>query len=68
VQNLLSYSLLSKTKNIKLYRYITLFVVLCGYETWTLTLREESKLRVFDDRVLRRMFGRRSEELTEKRA
>ena len=61
-------SLLSETKNIKLYRNITLSVFLCGCETWTLTLREENRLRVFEDRVLRRMFGRRSDELTEKRA
>jgi hypothetical protein len=39
-------------------------VVLCGCETWSLTLREEHKLRVFEDRVLRRIFGLRRDEVT----
>ena len=39
-------------------------MVLYGYETWLLTLREERKLRVFQNRVLRRIFGPRSEEVT----
>ena len=53
VQNLSS-SLLSKTLKIKIYRTIILPVVLYGCETWSLTLREESRLRVFENRVLRR--------------
>ena len=57
VQNLLSSSLLSKTLKIKIYRTIILPVVLCGCETWSLTLREEHRLRVFDNRLLRRIFG-----------
>jgi hypothetical protein len=42
---------------IKIYRTITLPVVLYGCETWSLTLREERKLRIFGNRVLRRIFG-----------
>jgi len=53
VQNLLSSRLLSKNLKIKIYRTIILPVVLYGCETWTLTLREERKLRVFENRVLR---------------
>jgi len=63
----LSSILLSKTIKIKLFRNIILPGVLYGCETWTITLREESRLRVFEDRVLRRIFGQRSEELTGKR-
>ena len=47
VQNLLSSSLLSKNLKIKIYRTIILPVVLYGHETWSLTLREERRLRVF---------------------
>jgi len=42
---------------IKIYRTIIMPVVLYGFETWSLTLREESRLRVFENRVLRRIFG-----------
>jgi len=56
VQNLLSSGLLSKNLKIKIYRTIILWVVLCGCETWWLTLREERKLRVFENMVLRRIF------------
>jgi len=49
--------LLSKNLKIKIYRNIILPVVLYGCETWSLTLREERKLRVFEKRVLRRIFG-----------
>jgi len=57
VQNLLSSSLLSRTLKIKVYRTIILPVVLYGCETCSLTLREERRLRVFENRVLRRVFG-----------
>jgi hypothetical protein len=57
VQNLLSSSLLSKSAKIKIYRTIILLVVLYGCETWTITLREECRLRVFDSKMLRRIFG-----------
>jgi len=64
MQNLLSSRLLSKNLKIKLYRTIILSVVLHGCETWSLTLREERKLRVFENMVLRRIFGPRREEVT----
>jgi hypothetical protein len=57
VQNLLSSRLLSKNIIIRMYKTIILPVVLYGYETWSLTLREEHRLRVFENRVLRRIFG-----------
>jgi len=53
VQNILSFSLLSKNIKIKIHRTILLSVVLYGCETWPLTLREERRLRVFEKRVLR---------------
>jgi len=37
---------------------------LCGCETWSLSLKEESRLRVFENRVLRRMFGLKRDEVT----
>ena len=57
MQNLLSSSLLSKYIKIKIYRNIILSLVVYGCETWSLTLREERRLRVFENRVLRRIFG-----------
>jgi len=59
VQSLLSSRLLSKNLKIKLYRIIILPVVVYGCETWSLTLREERKLRVFENMVLSRIFGTR---------
>jgi hypothetical protein len=56
--------LLSKNTKIKIYRTIILPVVLYGYETWSLTLREEHRLKVFENRVLRRIFGPKREEVT----
>ena len=56
MQNLLSSSLLSKNIKIKIYRSIIFPVVLYGCETWSLTLREECRLRVFENRVLRKIF------------
>ena len=64
VQNLLSSRLLSKNLKIKIYRTIILPLVLYGYETWWLTLRDERKLRVFENMVLRRIFGSRRNEVT----
>ena len=63
MQNLLSSSLLSKTLKIKIYRTIVLPVVLYGCETWLLTLREECRLRVFENRELRRVFGHKRDEV-----
>ena len=65
VQNILSSSLLSKNLKIKIYRTIILPVVLYGCETWSLTLREERRLRVIENRVLRRVFGSKRDEVTE---
>jgi hypothetical protein len=63
VQNLLSSSLLSKNIKIRVYRTITLPVVLHGCETWSLTQREEQRLRVLENRVLR-IFGPKGDEAT----
>jgi hypothetical protein len=63
VQNLLSSSLLSKNLKIKIYKTIILPVVLYGCEIWSLTLREERRLRVFKNRVLRRIFGPKKDEV-----
>jgi hypothetical protein len=49
--------LLSKSLRIRIYKTIILPVVLYGREPWSLTLREEHRLRVFENRVLRRIFG-----------
>ena len=60
----MSSRLLSKNLKIKIYRSIILPVVLYGCEIWSLTLREERRLRVFENRVLRRLFGPKREEVT----
>ena len=57
VQNLLSSSLLFKNINIKIYRTIILPFVYVGVKTWLLTVREDHRLVVFENRVLRRIFG-----------
>src|SRR5215475_10318567 len=64
VQNILSSSLLSKNLKIKMYRTIILPLVLYGCETWSLTLREERRLRIFENRVSRRIFGSKRDEVT----
>ena len=64
VQNLLSSSLLSKKLKIKIYRTIIFPVVLYGCETWSLIFREKLGLRVFENRVLRRVFGPKRDEVT----
>ena len=63
MQNLLSSSLLSKNLKIKIYRTIILPVVY-GCETWLLTLRNEHRLRVFENSMLRRIFGLKRDEVT----
>jgi hypothetical protein len=55
---------LSKNIKIKIYRTIILFVVLCGCETWSLTHRKECRLRVFENRVLRRILEAKRDEVT----
>jgi len=64
VQNLLSSSLLYKNLKIKIYRTIFLPVVLYGCETWSLKLRKERRLGVFENRVLRRIFRPKRDEVT----
>ena len=64
MQNPLSTSLLSKNLKIEVYRTIILPVVLYGCETWSLTLREEHRLRVFESRVLRKIFGPKRDGVT----
>jgi hypothetical protein len=63
VQCLLSSRLLSRNLKVKIYKTIILPVVLYGCETWSLTLREEHRLRVFANKVLRRMFGPKGDEV-----
>jgi hypothetical protein len=63
VPNLLFSSLLSKNLKIKMYETIILPVILCGCETCFLTLREEDRLCVFDNRMLRRIPGPKREEV-----
>jgi hypothetical protein len=58
--------LLSKNLNIEVYRTIILSVVLYVCEIWSLPLREERRLRVFENRVLRRIFGPKRDEVTGK--
>jgi hypothetical protein len=64
VRNLLSSRLLCKNAKIK-KKTIRLPVVLYGCDTWSLTLREERRLKVFENRVLRRIFGSKRDEVTE---
>jgi hypothetical protein len=54
----------AKNTKIKIYRTIILAVVLYGCETWSLILREERRLRVFENRVLRKIFRPRRDEVT----
>jgi hypothetical protein len=56
--------LLSKNLKIRIYNTVILPVVLYGCETWSLTLREEHRLGVFLNRVLRRIFGLKRDEVT----
>jgi hypothetical protein len=63
-QNLLSSSLLPQNIKIKIYRTIIFPVVLHGCETWSITLKEERRLRVFENRALRRILGPKRYEVT----
>jgi hypothetical protein len=63
VQNLLSSHLQSKSVTITMCKAIILPMVLYGCETWSLTLREEHNLWVFRNRVLRRIFGQKRDEV-----
>jgi len=64
VQNLLSSSLLSKNIQIKIHRNIILPVVLYGCETWSLTFRERHRLMMVENGLLRKIFGRKTDEVT----
>jgi hypothetical protein len=64
IQNILSSRLLFKSMKIRIYKTIILPLVLYGCEAWSLTSREEHRLRVFENRVLRRIFGPRRDEVT----
>jgi hypothetical protein len=64
VQSLLSPRLLSGKVKAEIYKTIILPVVLYGCETWSLTLREENRLRVFENRFLGRIFGPKRDEVT----
>ncbi|KAJ4437065.1 hypothetical protein ANN_17200 [Periplaneta americana] len=64
VEKLLSSSLLSKNLKVRIYETVTLPFVLYGCETWTLTLREENRLRVFENKVLRKIFKAKRDEVT----
>jgi hypothetical protein len=57
--------LLSKNLKVKIYRTTILAVVLYGCETWSLKLRAERRLRVFENMVLRRVFGPKRDKVTE---
>ena len=61
---LLSSSLLTENLKIKICKAIILPFVLCGCETWSFTLRKEPRLRVFENRVLRRIFGPKKDDVT----
>ena len=67
VQSILSSSLLPKNLKIKIYRTIILPFVVCGCETWSLTLKEERRLRMVENRALRRIFGLKRDEVTGER-
>jgi len=64
VQKLLLSSLLFRNINIKIYRTTIFHVVLYEYETWSLILKEEHTLRMFENRFLRRIFGPKKDEVT----
>ncbi|KAJ4431491.1 hypothetical protein ANN_20089 [Periplaneta americana] len=64
VEKLLSSRLLSKNLKVRIYKTVILPVVLYGCETWTLNLREERRLRVFENKVLRKIFGAKRDEVT----
>jgi len=62
--NICKYGELSKNMKTKIYRTVILPVVLYGCGTWSLTLREDHRLRMFENRVLRKIFGPERDEVT----
>ena len=64
LEKILSFRVLSKKLKLKTYKTTILPVVLYGCETWSPTLREEDRLRVFENKVLRKIFGAKRDEIT----
>ncbi|KAJ4443916.1 hypothetical protein ANN_05703 [Periplaneta americana] len=64
VEKLLSSSVLSKNLKVRIYKTVILPVVLYGCATWTLTLRKKRRLKVFENKVLRKIFGAKRDEVT----
>ena len=64
LEKILSSRLLSNKLKIKTYKTIILLVVLYGCETWSLSLREEHMLRMFENKVVRKIFGTKRDEIT----
>ena len=64
LEKILSSRLLSNKLEMKTYKIIMLPVILYGCETWSLTLREDHRLRVFENKVLRKIFGAKRDEIT----
>ena len=68
LEKILSSCLLSKKLKVNAYGYLNSYsilpVVLYGRETWSLTLREEHRLRVFENKVLGKIFGAKRDEIT----
>ena len=67
LEKILSFHLFSKKLKVNTYKTIILPVVLYGCETWSLTLREEHRLRVFENKELRKIFGAKRDEITGER-
>jgi hypothetical protein len=65
VQSLLSFLLLSRNVKVKIYKTIFLPAVLYGCETWFITLREDRRLKVYENMVLRKIYGPKRDEVTE---
>ena len=65
-EKILSSCLLSTKLKVKTYKTIILPVLQYGCETWSLTLREEHRLRVFENKVLRKIFGAKKDKITGK--
>jgi hypothetical protein len=61
---ILSSNFLSKNKQIEMYRTLNLPLVWYGCDTWSFTLRQINRIRLFEMRVLRRVFGPKREEIT----
>jgi hypothetical protein len=64
VRSRLSSRLLSRNVKVEIYKTVSLSVVLYGCETWSLTLREEHRLRVYENKALRSIFGPKRDEVT----